>query len=160
MENTEQLASLLREEEKLQFSAFSNDTALEIGQMLVEAAKQAGWAVTIDITRNQQCLFHHAMTGTSIDNTEWLRRKNNVVNRFGHSSYYVGSYLRSLGQTMEEKYFISAREFASHGGAFPLIIKGVGAVGTISVSGLPQKDDHELVVKVLRLYLAKTLERF
>ena len=160
MENTEELDSLLREEEELQFSTFSSDAALEIGQMLVKAAKQSGWAVTIDITRNQQCLFHHAMMGTSIDNAEWLCRKNKVVNRFGHSSYYMGSYLRSLGQTMEEKYSISAKEFASHGGAFPLIIKGVGVVGTISVSGLTQKDDHALVVKVLRLYLAKTLERF
>jgi uncharacterized protein (UPF0303 family) len=49
---------------------------------------------------------------------------------------------------------ISSSEFAAHGGAFPLIIRGVGVIGTITVSGLPQEEDHELVVTTLRKFLA------
>jgi len=59
------------------------------------------------------------MPGTASDNGEWIRRKNNVVNRFGHSSYYMGIYLKNAGQTMEEKYLISSHDYAAHGGAFP-----------------------------------------
>jgi uncharacterized protein (UPF0303 family) len=77
-----------------------------------------------------------------------------VVNRFGHSSFYMGISLKSKGQTIEEKYLIPSSEFAAHGGAFPLIIRGVGVVGTITVSGLPQEEDHELVVTTLRKFLA------
>lgn len=149
----ELLIGLKREEEEIQFVRFSNQTAWEIGQLLHDQAQKLGKSISIDISRNGQCLFHHAMEGTAIDNAEWIRRKNNVVNRFAKSSYHIGTRLRSEGKTMEEKYGISSRDYAAHGGAFPLIIKGVGPVGTITVSGLPQKEDHELVVNTLRTYL-------
>ena len=95
---------------------------------------------------------------STIDDGKWIKRKNNVVNRFGHSSYYMGISLQSMGQTIEDKYLISSRDYAAHGGAFPLIIKDVGVVGTITVSGLPQQEDHELVVTTLRQFLASSIE--
>jgi uncharacterized protein (UPF0303 family) len=123
--------------------------------LLLEAARKRGRPVTIDITRNGQQLFHFAMLGTSIDNGEWIKRKNRVVTRFGHSSYYMGIYLKNAGQTIEEKYLLPSSEYAAHGGAFPLIIRDVGVVGTITVSGLPQQEDHELVVTTLKHFLAR-----
>src|SRR6266699_3837139 len=151
--NTEQLKELLEQEQEIQFSSFSNDMAFAVGTALLEAAKSKGKPVTIDISRNGQQLFHFAMEGTSLDNEVWIKRKNNVVNRFGHSSFYMGISLQSKGQSMEEKYLISSSEYAAHGGAFPLIIQGVGGVGTITVSGLPQEEDHELVVTTLKRFL-------
>jgi uncharacterized protein (UPF0303 family) len=151
---TEQLEELLKQEQEIQFSSFSNDMALAVGTALLEAAKSKGKPVTIDISRNGQQLFHFAMEGTSLDNEVWIKRKNNVVNRFGHSSFFMGISLQSKGQTMEEKYLISSGEYAAHGGAFPLIVRGVGVVGTITVSGLPQQEDHELVVTTLKQFLA------
>lgn len=149
------LKELLRQEEELQFTQFTNENALELGLALLREGRTRARPVTIDITRNGQQLFHFAMQGTSADNDQWIRRKNNVVNRFGHSSLYLGTYLQQAGQTIEEKYLISSHEFTAHGGAFPLIIKGVGVVGTITVSGLPQKEDHELVVTTIRQFLAQ-----
>ena len=154
-ENIELLKELLQQEEEIQFNSFDNNMAFVIGLALLEAARSKGKGVTIDIARNGQQLFHFTMPGTSRDNDAWVQRKNNVVNRFGHSSYYMGISLKSKGQTMEEKYLISSSEYAAHGGAFPLIIRGVGVVGTVTVSGLPQEEDHELVVTTLKKYLAK-----
>jgi len=153
-EYTELLNELLQQEEEIQFSSFDNNMAFVIGLALVDAARSKGKGVTIDIARNGQQLFHFAMQGTTRDNDVWVQRKNNVVNRFGHSSFYLGISLKSKSQTIEEKYLISSSEFAAHGGAFPLIIKGVGVVGTITVSGLPQEEDHELVVTTLRKFVA------
>jgi len=153
-EYTELLKELLQQEEEIQFSRFTNEMAFTVGTALLEAAKSKGKPVTIDIARNGQQLFHYAMQGTSLDNDVWIQRKNNVVNRFGHSSFYMGISLQSKGQTIEEKYLISSSEYAAHGGAFPLIIQGVGVVGTITVSGLPQQEDHELVVTTLKQFLA------
>src|SRR5215467_1656606 len=150
---TELLKELLQQEEDIQFKSFDNNMAFVVGLALLDAARNKGKGVTIDIARNGQQLFHYAMPGTSRDNDDWVQRKNNVVDRFGHSSYYMGISLKSKGQTIEEKYLISSSDFAAHGGAFPLIIRGVGAVGTITVSGLPQEEDHELVVTTLRKYL-------
>jgi uncharacterized protein (UPF0303 family) len=154
-EYDEVLKVLLLQEQEFQFTSFSNETALELGLALLDGARGRGKAVTIDITRYGQQLFHYAMSGTSADNDEWVRRKSNVVRRFGHSSYYVGLSLKNAGQTIEEKYLLPESEYAAHGGSFPLIIRDVGVVGTITVSGLPQAEDHELVVSTLREFLTK-----
>ena len=150
------LQELRQQEEEIQFASFTNDTALAVGMALLQEARKQSKPVAIDITRSGQQLFHFAMAGTTIDNGEWIKRKNNVVNRFGHSSYYVGISLQHAGQTIEEKYLISSSTYAAHGGAFPLIIKDVGVVGTITVSGLPQREDHELVVTTLKQFLANS----
>ena len=146
----ERMLEVQREEDEIQFSAFSNDLALRLGLRLAEVATEAGQAVTIDIMRGEQQLFHHALEGTSADNDGWIPRKNRVVRRFGHSSFYMGLYYRSQDTSLEEKSLLNPREYAPHGGAFPLLIRGVGVVGTVTVSGLPQEEDHRLVVRVLR----------
>jgi uncharacterized protein (UPF0303 family) len=46
-------------------------------------------------------------------------------------------------------------DYASHGGSFPLAVKGAGIVGSVTVSGLPQRADHELVVEALCALLGK-----
>jgi uncharacterized protein (UPF0303 family) len=142
---------LLAQEAELQFERFDNDTALALGDALVTAAREEGLAVTVDIRRGEQQLFHAALAGTAADNDAWIERKNRVVRRFGHSSFYVGTLLE--GTTMEEKFLLDGTRFAAHGGAFPVMVRDVGMVGTVTVSGLPQAEDHRLVVTVLRRFL-------
>lgn len=152
-EEKELLQRILQQENETQFTDFSNETALQVGLALLQAAQGKEKPITIDITRNGQQLFHYAMSGTSADNDEWIQRKNKIVTRFGHSSLYIGTLLKDAGKTLEEKYFISSHEYSAFGGAFPLIIRGVGPIGTITVSGMAQRDDHELVVSALQKYL-------
>ena len=90
------------------------------------------------------------MAGTAADNDVWIERKNRVVRRFGHSSFYVGLLLGLEGTSIEEKFLVDRTLYAAHGGAFPVIVRHVGMVGTVTVSGLPQAEDHRLVVAVLR----------
>ena len=108
-EYEELLKTLWQQEEEVKFESFTNDIALTVGMALLQEARKRDKPVAIDITRNGQQLFHFAMAGTSIDNGEWIKRKNNVVNRFGHSSYYMGISLQNAGQTMEEKYLLPSR---------------------------------------------------
>ena len=147
------LEELLQEEADLQFQEFTNLTAYRLGQRLVEIALQEGYAITVDIHRHGQQLFHCALPGTSPDNDEWIKRKNRLVNRMGHSSFYLGQKYKSQNTTMQEKSGLDPARYAAHGGAFPIIIRNVGVVGTITVSGLPQAEDHRLVVRVLREFL-------
>ena len=144
------LKTLEAQEQELQFERFDNEVALRLGLRLLEAAKSQSKAITIGITRNGQQLFHYAMAGTSIDNDEWVKKKSNVVTRYGHSSYYVGTRYRARNTTFEEAVQLDHSQYGAHGGAFPIIVRGVGLVGTVAVSGLPQAEDHELVVTVLR----------
>jgi uncharacterized protein (UPF0303 family) len=145
----DELETLLAEERELQLPRFTNDDAWELGRRLVEAARADGSAVTVDIRRGDQQLFHFALEGTAADNDAWIERKVRVVRRFGHSSLYVGTSLRLAGSTIREKFLLDEAEYAPHGGAFPVIVRGVGPVGVVTVSGLPQEQDHRLVVRVL-----------
>jgi len=158
MDDTMQLLrQLLRQEELLQFTTFSNDDALQLGLRMLEEARLQGYGITIDICRNGQQLFHAALPGTALDNDEWIKRKNRVVNRFGHSSFYMGRHYASKNSTIEESALLDPAEYAAHGGAFPIIVRGVGPIGTITVSGLPQRDDHEFVVRMIAEYLGVDL---
>jgi len=147
------LERLLREEEELQFTSFNEDTAWQIGSMFVKDAINKNLPITIDITRGVQQLFHASRPGASADNDEWIKRKVRLVSRLGHSSYYMGQFLKSCGKSIEEMYLLPESEYAPHGGCFPIIIKGSGVIGTITVSGLAQEDDHKLVVQIIREYL-------
>ena len=149
------LNTLLLQEQELQFTNFNESTAWQIGTQMVEHAMRENLPITIDITHGQQQLFHASMPGTAADNDEWVKRKVRLVNRFGHSSFYMGQLLKHKGKTIEQSYLISESEFAAHGGCFPIIVKGTGMVGTITVSGLPQEEDHKLVVESIRAFLAK-----
>lgn len=150
------LNRLLLEEAELQFSGFNEDTAWEIGNDLVNRAVAEKLSITIDITRGEHQVFHASRPGTSADNDEWVKRKTRLVYRFGHSSFYVGQLLKSMGKSLEEVFLIPEGIYAPHGGCFPIIVKGTGLVGTITVSGLAQADDHKLVTEAIRDYLKKS----
>lgn len=147
------LKRLLLEEEELQFTSFNEDTAWKIGSDLVAHAVTEHLPITIDITHGDHQVFHASRPGTSADNDEWVKRKVRLVYRFGHSSFYIGQLLKSKGKRLEDAYLISESQYAPHGGCFPLIVKGTGVIGTITVSGLAQEDDHQLAVWAVREYL-------
>ena len=98
------------------------------------------------------------MPGTTPNNVDWIRRKRNVVQRFHRSSYAVGLELQQGQKTLADTIGVEARDYATHGGCFPINLRGTGCVGTITVSGLPQRDDHALVVEVLAEFLGQPLE--
>src|SRR5215208_4440139 len=149
------LQQLLQEEKELQFTRFNEETAWNLGSQLVENALSKDLPVTIDITRGNHQLFHASLRGTSSDNDEWVKRKVRLVYRFGHSSFYMGQLLKSKGKSIEQSHLVSENEYAPHGGCFPIVVKGTGMIGTITVSGLAQEDDHKFVVQAIRDYLAQ-----
>jgi uncharacterized protein (UPF0303 family) len=148
------LAELFAQEERLRFSTFDHQTAWALGVQLTEAARARGLGVTVSVRRGTQRLFHAALPGTSADNDAWIERKSRVVDRYGHSSFLVGTRFRVEGSTFEESSRLDPDLYAAHGGVFPIIVDGVGPVGTVGVSGLPQADDHAFVVEQLEIFLA------
>jgi uncharacterized protein (UPF0303 family) len=147
------LVELAAHEEQLQFRRFDNQEAWALGLAFVEEARQRGAPVVIDINRAGQQLFHAALPGTAPDNDSWVIRKSRVVTRFGHSSLYMRQLCQEQGTTFEARFGLPPDRYAAHGGAFPLLVRDVGAVGVIAVSGLPQRQDHRLVVAVLGGFL-------
>ncbi|WP_247899829.1 heme-degrading domain-containing protein [Paenibacillus pabuli] len=149
----ETLSKMQQEEKDLIFQEFDAESALKLGLHLVEEAKLRSKAVTIDITVKGHRLFLHAMEGTHPDNEDWIRRKNNVVNHFSSSSWHTALRLRSEGKTLEHDFDLPPTDYVLAGGAFPLIVEDKGQIGTITVSGLPDEEDHELVTSGIRSFL-------
>jgi uncharacterized protein (UPF0303 family) len=154
------LQKIREQEAGLVFEAFDADTALELGLMLREAALAQQAAVTIDIRSGNDILFFHAMPGTAPVNADWARRKRNLVELLRRSSYAIGLEIRLSGDPLDGKLALPLRDYAAHGGCFPIRVKGAGHVGTVTVSGLPQREDHKLVVAVLAQLLGKNLDAF
>jgi uncharacterized protein (UPF0303 family) len=144
---------LLAQERELVFDAFDHDTAWALGERLRRVARERELPVAIDVTLGEQQVFHAALPGSAADNDHWIARKVRVVRRFGHSSFYLGQIHGS--DAFAEKFLLDPREFAAHGGCFPIAVRGTGMVGTVTVSGLPQADDHRLVTEVLRDFLER-----
>ena len=146
------LAAIATQERELCFDRFDEDTAWSVGSRLrtMAVARKAG--VVIDVRRFGQQLFYCALAGSSPDNADWVRRKSNLVARFHRSSYRMGL---EVGASLFEKYALPTADFAAHGGAFPICVQGAGVIGSITVSGLPQRADHELVVEALCVELGK-----
>jgi uncharacterized protein (UPF0303 family) len=150
----EDIAAILQQESTLTLPGFTPDTAWQIGTTLRDLAIQRGYGIVIDIRRfgtpNQQ-LFYTALAGTTPDNQRWVARKTATVARFHKSSYHVGRLLAQSGLSFAARYNLPEADYAAHGGCFPIIVAGSGIVGAVTVSGLSQREDHNLVVEALCL---------
>lgn len=152
-ELTNLIHELEAQQDRLQFHRFTNDDAWDLGSRLVTRARERGLALAVDIRRHGHQLFHAALPGTSPDNDTWIERKIRVVNRFGDSSFLVGRRIELSGRTFDGATGIEPILYAPQGGSFPIIVQDVGVVGTVTVSGLPEAQDHALVVDTLERYL-------
>ena len=145
---SEDLERVGLQERELQLTRMDEQMAWEIGVRLRTMAEERGLAIVVDVRRFGQPLFYTALKGTTPDNVEWVKRKSNVVARFHRSSYGVGLVMKTKNDSLDAR-GLPINEYASHGGSFPLAVKGAGIVGSVTVSGLPQRADHELVVEAL-----------
>jgi len=149
------LAELTAEEDELQLPRFTNDDAWALGSALVARGRAEALPIAIEVSRHSHQLFHAALSGATPDNDSWIARKAAAVHRFGHSSLAVGQHFRERGTTFEESSGLDPERYAAHGGGFPLLVRDVGPVGVVVVSGLPQVEDHRMVVAALRALLAQ-----
>ncbi|MFI7006879.1 heme-degrading domain-containing protein [Streptomyces sp. NPDC050145] len=145
---------LEEQERTLILDSFSYEDAWRLGTLLVELARGRQAPVAIDITRGGQQVFHAALPGSTPDNDAWIARKRRVVERYHASSHLVGSRFRAKGTTFEASSRLDPDVYAAHGGAFPLRVRDAGVIGVLTVSGLPQLEDHALATEALAAFLA------
>jgi uncharacterized protein (UPF0303 family) len=158
-DDTATLIGTLEEQERhLVLARFDNTDAWRLGSLLVDLAGRRGLPVTVDIRRGTQQLFHAALPGSTADNDAWIIRKVRVVERFAASSYLVGRRLARRDEELGSAYGVDPADYAPDGGAFPIRIRDVGVVGVVTVSGLPQADDHALVVEALQTHLDQAVQ--
>jgi uncharacterized protein (UPF0303 family) len=159
MSIADDLSILEQQEHILRFTTFNPETAWELGCILRNLLMETRTGGTIEIELADHRLFACATPTSNPGQADWIRRKRNVVHRFGRSSYAIGRILEGNNETLQSRHFLSAADYAAHGGGFPILLEGTGPVGSVVVSGLPQRDDHNLVVSALAKILDKDVPR-
>jgi uncharacterized protein (UPF0303 family) len=131
----------------LELAHFDESAAWRLGVILVELAKNL--PVVIDIRTADRVLFHAALPGSAPLNDLWARRKSNTALMYQLPSLLVAARNKAKGEPLD-KHGLSGTDYADSGGAVPIKVTGVGVVAVATVSGLPQVEDHKLVVRGIR----------
>jgi uncharacterized protein (UPF0303 family) len=147
------IAQIARQEEQLRFQYFSEADAWELGSAMRAAAVARKLPFVIDIRIGNRPLFYTALPGSTPENPDWVRRKVNTVMRFHKSSYRVGREYQLQGRGFDSSRGLDPMDHAPAGGGFPIHVIGTGVVGAVTVSGVPQREDHGFVVEMLCAYL-------
>ena len=149
-----EIAELEAEFARLELDRFDEARALRLGQILVDLALAGKMPVVVNIRTADRTLFHAALPGSAPLNDLWARRKSNLALMFQLPSLLVGRRLAAREETLA-RHGLSAEDHAEAGGAVPIRVAGVGVVAVATVSGLPQVEDHRLVVRAIRALAAE-----
>ena len=142
---------IAKQEEALVFSSFDEATAFAIGSAIRERAlAEEGSASSSTFSTWDRLLFYAALPGSTGSNPDWVRRKINVVKMFQKSTYRMVLEQKRPGPRLQGRRIgLSAADYVLAGGGFPVTVKGAGVVGVIAVSGLPEREDHGVIVDAL-----------
>jgi uncharacterized protein (UPF0303 family) len=147
------IAALKRQEEVLRFKAFDEAAGWKLGSQMRDMALTRKLPLAMEIRIGIRPLFYVAMPGTTPENPDWVRRKVNTVYRFESCSYRIGLEYKLKGASFDESRGLDPLQYAPAGGGFPIRIIGTGLVGAVTVSGIPQRDDHAFVAENIAQYL-------
>lgn len=148
MAKEDDIARIIEQEHALVFPSFDEHVAFSLGVKVRERAVRDGLGLVCDIRTWDRPLFYMALPPTTGDNQHWVRGKYNLVQRLAKPSYRV---------VLENKHgdeFLSRRNldrsvYVLAGGGFPIRVQGAGMIGCITISGLPEREDHNTAVAAI-----------
>lgn len=115
--------------------------------------EESDLAIAAEIHVNGMSIFTTALPGSRPDNADWIRRKRNLVLRTYSSSYATQLRLDLAKTTLECRNGMSSSDFVAAGGCFPIRVSSAGVIGTLTVSGLTSRNDHNLAAEILCAHL-------
>jgi uncharacterized protein (UPF0303 family) len=145
---------LLKEEKILTLSSLTNTDAIEIGEIATTLGNQRKVPIAIQVRIGDWIVFHASLEGSKPENDRWINRKVAVVMLKQHSTMYERVSAEERGVDWHKENNVQDETHAIHGGALPLITDE-GFRGILSISGLPQVEDHLFAVEVLTEFLAR-----
>lgn len=149
MSNDADIALIKRQETELVFTEFNELVAHSLGERIRERALRDKFAIVVDIRTWDRQLYFMALPGTTADNSEWVRRKVNMVRRVQKASYRPVLENASGVDYFQPRRGLDNADFVLAGGGFPIRVKGAGIIGCVTVSGLHERDDHQVAVDAI-----------
>ena len=153
MEATQQenMQKILQQETEITLAYFNGRSLKQLAEYLMKEMERTTTPLTARITKNdQQILFHYVTNGCALDKDNWVRRKTNTVLNFGHCSQWFYYKVQGNHEELITKYGLSLSDYTVSGGAVPIIVKDVGCVGVVAISGYSGPwEDHDLAINAL-----------
>ena len=132
----------------IDFKRFTAAEAFELGSRMYADAMAQALPIVIDIRSGDAPLYSVMLPGASALNFDWARRKRNLTLLTQKSSWHHSQNL-AKGEDVIASMALDPRDYTAHGGCIPIFVEGAGLVATVTISGLPQKEDHEFALKHL-----------
>ncbi|MFN3529723.1 MAG: heme-degrading domain-containing protein [Bacteroidia bacterium] len=134
---------------KIELDSFSNKIALEMGLAIIDMAKNRNQHIAVEICRLNHTIFLYVDDKLPVDKHNWLRRKANVAKQFEESSLRVKNDLKAGNMTLDQTFALDEKDFLAKGGSIPIFVKNAGMIATITVSGLQDEADHQIIIDAL-----------
>jgi uncharacterized protein (UPF0303 family) len=136
---------LLEHETSTRLPVLDESVAIELGQILLEKAAADGMEVAMEVHLRGRLVFRAALPGSDSENDRYLAGKLHAVNETGHASLH-GSKVYRDGLAASGATDTRVPESGPFGGGFPLRTLDGEVAGVALVSGLPEEDDHAMIV--------------
>ena len=160
MEARELLELLERQEDLLRFDSFTDEDARRLGNILADIAAENPAPTTVRVTIGDTVVFQYTDSPEADVRLGWVTRKYNLIRKTGHSSMHACVRNRKLGELADKAAQEDVYGFGC--GGFPIRLKDEpiteenkisSIIGCAALSGLPDPQDHDLVVRALEQYL-------
>ena len=145
--------TLRRKEQRLVLPKGDLASLYALGRRMADTALERKLPLLIQVRLGERIVFAAALPGSTASNALWAERKSRLAALFEHSSLRVRLVHERNGEDVHARHALPIEAYAAHGGAFPLRVAGVGVIGTVVVSGLPQLEDHAFVVEMLEAHI-------
>ena len=156
MAYSKNLEALLAQERALTWpGSFGAHDALALGHAVADLAAEYDRGVGLRIYReaDELVLFQWMMDDKTARNLGFIDGKREAARACGHASLWAWAEHEESGAW--EELFCAASSACPTGGAFPIRTSDGAWVATVSLSGLHEGKDHELVVRALCRALGK-----
>ncbi|KUG13772.1 hypothetical protein BEI02_03425 [Elizabethkingia sp. HvH-WGS333] len=135
---------------KIELDSFSNRIAFDMGVKIIDLAKSRNQHIAVEVCRLNQTVFLYVDDTLPVDKHNWLRRKANIARQFEESSLSVKNDLKEGNMSLEKTFGLDERDFLAKGGAIPIFVKNGGMIAIITVSGLHDEEDHNIIIEALK----------
>ena len=135
---------------RIELDSFSNRIAFDMGVKIIDLAKSRNQHITVEVCRLNHTIFLYVDDTLPVDKHNWLRRKANIARQFEESSLSVKNDLKEGNMNLEKTFGLDEKDFLAKGGAIPIFVKNGGMIAIITVSGLHDEEDHNIIIEALK----------
>ncbi|AMR40876.1 heme-binding protein [Elizabethkingia anophelis] len=135
---------------RIELDSFSNRIAFDMGVKIIDLAKSRNQHIAVEVCRLNHTIFLYVDDTLPVDKHNWLRRKANIARQFEESSLSVKNDLKEGNMNLEKTFGLDEKDFLAKGGAIPIFVKNGGMIAVVTVSGLHDEEDHNIIIEALK----------